>query len=186
MTATVLDSKATLATVTKSGQKAAYQALIYIPNKEKNQSGFSSLMGITNNQRSPFSRYFQISINGVYTVFMLHPGTNLGYHQIRQDDTEIIQKIAPEWVEQIKQNPLDNRLILNESLVIVTPFQQTSETPQYADFSDNDALLLVGSHTHERWIDAALITEERVLVKTAAENQKKLILSERKKSMEGQ
>ena len=185
MAAPVLDSKV-VSVESALVTRPEYQALIYIPQNEKNQSSFSSLMGVRNSQRSPFSRYFQICVNGVFTVFMLHPGTNLGYHQLKNDDTEIIQKISPDWIDQIKTNPLDKKLIDNQSLIILTPEQTTHTTPQYADFSESDALMLVENHTHERWIDAALITESRVIVKTAAENQKKLILSERKKLTEGQ
>ena len=165
--------------------KPGYVALVYSPQNGLKTSVLGELLDIKQTIRTPFVRYFQFTIGTELLTITVHPGTNLGYHTRGADDSELIRKIPVEWIESIQKNKLDTNL-LESSFELIYPTKETAEIPQYADFSEADALKLIASHTHENWIDAALKTETRTRIKTAAEDQKKLVLVQRKKLMEGQ
>lgn len=164
-------------------------ALIYYPVLEQRKLGSDHL--ITQNRGGaliPFLRYFQFMTGEGMKMIQVHPGTNLGYH-VRSigDNTEIIRKLPIEWFESIFSQKL-NRDLLNSDAI--KPFYPVSGSdlegePSYADFSEEDALELVGSHTHEKWVNSALSLENRPVIKTASEKRKTEILKLRQKLQEG-
>lgn len=171
-------------------QTINWLSLIYLPGNEINSVNQDFLIsGAKPNRRIPFYRAFQFvdPDTGELRSIVLHPGTNLGYHvRNNMDNTEIIRKITVKILDAIQDNSL-NKEIIDKAFKIVYPKNAVDieGLPYYRDFSENDAIELVNSHTHERWIDIALVGENRSSVKTAAEARKIQIIEYRRKLQEG-
>lgn len=182
----------TLEKITETPKKTtSFVALIYYPGVETQESGNNyNLTGIRSFKRMPSMRYFQFDdpVSGVLKSIIVHPGTNIGYH-VRNpgDDTERILKLPTEWFEAIFNQPLNKLLLDKKGIIPVYPKPTTTleGVPQYSEFSEEDALMLVANHMHEKWINSALVTEQRATVKTLAEERKKQVIENRRKLQEG-
>lgn len=167
---------------------ANWVSLIYYPVLEQRKLGSDHL--ITQNRGGaliPFLRYFQFMTEEGMQMIQVHPGTNLGYHVRSVDNTEIIRKLPIEWFDSIFSQKLNKQLLDSGA---IKPFYPVSGSdlegePSYADFSEEDALELVNSHTHEKWVNSALSLENRPVIKTASEKRKTEILKLRQKLQEG-
>ena len=165
-------------------------SLIYLPGNEINSVTQDFLIsGIKQNRRIPFYRAFQYihPATNEHLSITIHPGTNIGYHvRNNMDDTEVIKKLPSEIFDTIFNQEL-NRGLLTNTIIAVFPEKSSdlNELPRYSHFSEENALLLVNNHTHEKWINMALVGENRSSVKTAAEARKVQIVEYRRKLQEG-
>ncbi len=165
-------------------------SLIYLPGNEINAVTQDFLIsGIRQNRRIPFYRAFQFIHPATQENLSIcvHPGTNLGYHvRNNMDDTEVIRKLPTEIFDTIFNQEL-NKVFLASTILAVYPEKSSdlNELPRYSHFSDDNALMLLNNHTHEKWIDLALVGETRSVIKTAAEARKLQIIEHRRKLQEG-
>jgi len=167
-------------------------SLIYLPGNEINVVSNDFLIsGIRPNQRIPFYRTFQYLDQDTKETLSIsiHPGTNMGYH-VRNisDNTERVFKLPTKVFQTIFDQPLNAPYLERDIIIPVYPVNNTENLdgmPQYADFELNDAIRLVQNHTHEKWINWALVSENRAAVKTEADKRKEQILQHRKKLQEG-
>jgi len=171
--------------------KPLWLALIYLPGNEINSVNNDFLIsGVRPSKRIPFYRSFQyVDPSTKETLSItIHPGTNIGYHVRNNiDNSEKIVKLPVSVYEIIASNPV-NQHFFNGSIVTIYPDKNLEDLegmPRYLDFSDEDAIRLVNSHTHEKWIDLALIGENRSAIKTTAEARKLQIIEHRRKLQEG-
>ena len=176
-------------TTTETKPDPQWVALIYYPALErKNPTNDHLISGLRQGELIPFMRYFQFVLDNEINTIQVHPGTNLGYHfRSVGDNREVIRKLPYSWFRAIFDQKANKRYL--DSGVIV-PFYPVDGSdldgqPTYSSFSDQDALVLVGAHTHEKWVDLAMIPENRAVIKTAAEARKQEILNVRRKQQEG-
>lgn len=168
-------------------------ALIYLPGNEIQLNNSDYLInGNQNKPLIPFYRPFQYidPDTNEYLSIIVHPGTNIGFHvRNNVDGTEVIRKLPKKVFDAIFNNPLNKIYLANNSIIPVYPLEEFSELsdeqPGYRHFSDDEAILLLNHHTHEKWVDQALIGETRAVVKTTAEARKNVILQNRLKAQEG-
>lgn len=173
-------------------------ALIYIPGEELDDRNTDALMtGLKPTARPAVARHFQTlaaiapdhkpgtAISS--ESFAVHPGSNLGIHRRSVDDRESIERLPVTLWNQVMESRLNQRLVSMGAIVVLTPTNPDDEgEPAYRHFSDEVALQLVQFHTHESWVDRALVGETRPAIKTAAEARKQAILAIRRKLQEGQ
>lgn len=168
--------------VEKSGD---YVALIFYPQKLVNQRANASFFNNDNTVNArirvgqafqfldPFSPYPQ------YITFILHPGTNLGYHIRKEDDTEIIQHLWIEYWDAILKNPANKKLL--KAIEVIKPNSDRYDDldePGYRNFDSEDAIKLCQHHFAESWIQRASIGENRATVLKVAEEMKTAIKEE--------
>ena len=176
---------------------ATWVALIYVAAKELDTTNIDLLAGIRPTARPPSGRHFQAIApvapdHKIGTVvpcqsFYVHPGTNMGIHTRMGDDRETIERLPVALWDQVLLKSSDRRLVSIGAIEVLVPANPDDNgEPAYRHFSDEDALRLVAFHTHESWVDRALVGESRPAIKTAAEAQKIQILSNRRKLQEGQ
>lgn len=179
----------TLIKPVETTKKTDWVALIYLPGNEiESVTNDLLISGIRPTKRIPFYRAFQFIDPDTSELrsIRIHPGTNIGYHVLNSTDgTEKVYKLPVKVFDAIFSNPLNSSLV-DKSIKKVYPITTGLDgIPRYCDFGDEDALLLVQNHTHEKWIDFSLVGENRVAVKTLAEQRKLQIIEHRRKLQEG-
>lgn len=185
----------------------AFVAIIFSPgkiNKSSDPGDDTDLTGITRRELMRCGQHYQIydQLTSQFETFFLHPGTNLGLHQVTTDDEETITRLSLELWLKTCENPINRSYLMYndpffpqekiedyfstskarsnhryEAIEVMIPDSPDDwDEPGYRNFSPANAAKLVLATMHETWVDRYLVGEKRPQVLTLAERHKKEIL----------